>query len=765
MLTNTIINIIHKYPKRLISFITLFVLVAGTGVIKLEKEYSQKSWFRDGDPLLKDFDHFKDQYGSDISLITVLSFNSSVFKKENLLRAFQITEDFWTIPNFVRVDSLTNYSHTKSINDDITITPLVKDPSESPWDQSYLNGLKQTVSSLSPVQNYLISKDNKSIAIYSRFKHVEGHESQTFKDTVKDVREKIISKYQNDDLKIMLTGPAMVGTTFEEESIRDFLFIVPLALAILFFILTVLTRNFIATFIILGLICFTLLATLGIQGWLGIKIGLVTGMCPLIVLAICVADSIHIFTTYLKADKNSKLSPLKQSLQKNLYPTFLTTLTTMLGFISLCGAELYPISDMGIVSAIGIGLAWIFTVFLVCPLLLLVPVKSQLLARFNLPVLRFEKLHSFIEKYPKHIVCFVLMASSLAFYFSSQNKVDSNMLNYFGGKSEFRIATDFFEKNIGGTESIELIIKNQTDNGITSPQFLKKVETFTQKLYQIEDVTKVNSIIDPLKEVNQVLNGGKSQYNSIAESSEKIAQELFFLELSLPPTKNLNNLISRDKKEMRLSIFWTRSDSSEIMAGKVLIEKMLKQAGLIGHVTGTVPLISGLDGYIVESFFQSMAIAIVLISLLMMWVFKSVFFGLFSMIPNIIVPSFGAAALYAFGKPFDAGSILIFSICLGIAIDDTIFFLTNFRLAMTRNTSIRKALKEVLQNTGHTLTYTTFILVTVFGLFSLGSFIPNQNFALATSVILSSALLLDLIFLPSLLIFIDDLSLKFKRRT
>lgn len=765
MLTNTIINIIHKYPKRLISFITLFVLVAGTGVIKLEKEYSQKSWFRDGDPLLKDFDHFKDQYGSDISLITVLSFNSSVFKKENLLRAFQITEDFWTIPNFVRVDSLTNYSHTKSINDDITITPLVKDPSESPWDQSYLNGLKQTVSSLSPVQNYLISKDNKSIAIYSRFKHVEGHESQTFKDTVKDVREKIISKYQNDDLKIMLTGPAMVGTTFEEESIRDFLFIVPLALAILFFILTVLTRNFIATFIILGLICFTLLATLGIQGWLGIKIGLVTGMCPLIVLAICVADSIHIFTTYLKADKNSKLSPLKQSLQKNLYPTFLTTLTTMLGFISLCGAELYPISDMGIVSAIGIGLAWIFTVFLVCPLLLLVPVKSQLLARFNLPVLRFEKLHSFIEKYPKHIVCFVLMASSLAFYFSSQNKVDSNMLNYFGGKSEFRIATDFFEKNIGGTESIELIIKNQTDNGITSPQFLKKVETFTQKLYQIEDVTKVNSIIDPLKEVNQVLNGGKSQYNSIAESSEKIAQELFFLELSLPPTKNLNNLISRDKKEMRLSIFWTRSDSSEIMAGKVLIEKMLKQAGLNGHVTGTVPLISGLDGYIVESFFQSMAIAIVLISLLMMWVFKSVFFGLFSMIPNIIVPSFGAAALYAFGKPFDAGSILIFSICLGIAIDDTIFFLTNFRLAMTRNTSIRKALKEVLQNTGHTLTYTTFILVTVFGLFSLGSFIPNQNFALATSVILSSALLLDLIFLPSLLIFIDDLSLKFKRRT
>ena len=102
----TIITFIKKYPKSLISFLTLFILISALGVTKLEKEYSQKSWFRSGDPLVANFDKFKDKYGSDISLITLLSFNESVFKKENLKRAFSITEDLWKVTNYVRIDRI-----------------------------------------------------------------------------------------------------------------------------------------------------------------------------------------------------------------------------------------------------------------------------------------------------------------------------------------------------------------------------------------------------------------------------------------------------------------------------------------------------------------------------------------------------------------------------------------------------------------------------------------------------------------------------------
>ncbi len=133
-------------------------------------------------------------------------------------------------------------------------------------------------------------------------------------------------------------------------------------------------------------------------------------------------------------------------------------------------------------------------------------------------------------------------------------------------------------------------------------------------------------------------------------------------------------------------------------------------------------------------------------------------------IPNIIVPSFGAAVLYLSGRPFDTSSVLIFSICLGIAIDDTIYFLTNLKNEM-RSKNLEDAIGSVLEHAGKTLSYTTFILVFVFGLFYAGSFIPNQSFAIATSIILSTALFLDLTFLPSLIILINKTSLGKKKLT
>lgn len=135
----------------------------------------------------------------------------------------------------------------------------------------------------------------------------------------------------------------------------------------------------------------------------------------------------------------------------------------------------------------------------------------------------------------------------------------------------------------------------------------------------------------------------------------------------------------------------------------------------------------------------------------MMIVFKSVFIGLLSILPNIIVPSFGAAILFLMDKPFDTSSVLVFSICLGIAIDDTIYFITRAQEQLDQNLSVDQAIKVVLLDAGKTLSLTTFILVSVFSLFYLGSFTPNHNFAIATVTVLSFALILDLVFLPCIM--------------
>ena len=251
------------------------------------------------------------------------------------------------------------------------------------------------------------------------------------------------------------------------------------------------------------------------------------------------------------------------------------------------------------------------------------------------------------------------------------------------------------------------------------------------------------------------MNGGHIDQFSIASSSAKIAQELFFLDISLPPEKSIYKAISSDKSKLRVSIFWSRTSSLDILDGSEEIKKLLLKNDLKGHITGSVPLNAALDGYIINSFAKSMITAIVFISILMMIVFKSFWFGLFSMIPNIIVPSFGTAVLYLLGRHFDAASILIFSICLGIAIDDTIYFLTNLKSSMKEKNNVEETVGNVLEHAGVTLSYTTLILVSIFSLFFFGSFVPNDNFAIATTVILTSALALDLVFLPALIIMIE----------
>ncbi|MBD64653.1 MAG: hypothetical protein CME62_05575 [Halobacteriovoraceae bacterium] len=754
-----IINLVNKHPKNLIFLMSAVIFVCSLGLGNLEMDYDQKSWFRESDQLIKNYDLFKKEYGSDTGVILLLSFKDNVFKEKNLKQIYAITEEVWKTPNIVRVDSLTNYSHTFGNGDNINIESFIQSPEETEWSKSYLQERKETAHKIKEIKNFLLSKDQKSVAIYSVLKNVEGQEGRISKDVVHSLEENIVEKFSHDDLSIMLTGSGSISEAFKRETFHDMKFIIPIAFITLFLILVLILKNLTATFISMGLIAVTVISTLGFQGLLGIKLGLVTAMCPLIIMAICIVDLVHIFSSYLNDEISDRSKILTQTLKRNIVPTFLTTATTTIGFLSFTTGELVPIANMGIICSFGIILAWLNTIFLICPILKLIPLEKKYLMRANLSIFSFDRIRNFIVTKPLWVIGFFTGLTIVTMDLSLHNVIDSNIQNYFDKDTKIRKATDYFQKHIGGANSIELIVKSHQAEGIKDPTFLAKVDQYIKDVESMDGVSKVNSLLSPLKQVHQVLNGGDEKFYSVANSRDEIAQELFFLEISLPPTKAISNLHSTDKDDLRLTVYWDKSSSHDIAKGKAQLISLLDKHNLKGHATGLVQLIAGLDSYIVKNFIESMLIATVAIALFMMIIFRSVLIGLLSIIPNIIVPSFGAAALYIIGRPFDVGSVLIFSICLGIAIDDTIYLLTNYKRQIKKGLASEEALRYVLQHSGKTLFYTTSILVCVFSLFYLGSFMPNQNFALATSVILSSALILDLMLLPAILIMMDKITI------
>lgn len=740
---NKIIKTIYHHNKNLIVLLTFIIALLALGIPQLELDYSQKSWFREGDKLVQDYESFKKEYGGDAHLIITLGFKENAFTPKNMQKIVDINDQLWEVPNILSIESIINYTHIHGKNDDIFFDDFIEE--DKIKDPEYLAQKAVAVKQIKEVRNYLISDNLKTIPIYAKMRIIKGKESIVSKLAIKTIKEKIASKYP--DIEIQFTGRASVGEAFQTATMQDIKLILPIAFLTLTLVLMLYLRNFLVVTISMGIIALTLIATLGLQGWLGIKIGLITAMCPLIVLAICIVDLIHIFSSYLQCKKGN---PLVVTLKKNITPTFLTSATTILGFLSFSTSDLLPIAHMGVLASFGIAVAWVLTIFLLCPILTMIPLQRKSTQK---ELVFMPSIFNLISRKPGMIVIVFSVAIFSAFFIGAKNQIDGNVQNYFSQKTPFSKATKNFNQTVGGTNNIEIVL--QSEKGIKDPEFLTKVDQLIKQIEGMPSVTKVNSIIAPLKQIHQVLNGGQESQYKIADRVEEIAQELFFLEVSLPPERNIFKLMSMDRNDMRLSIFWRRSSSQEIFQGRDLIMKMVKDNGLKGHVTGIAPLISGLDKYIVNSFIESMLIATVSITIFMMIVFKSFFFGLLALIPNIIVPSFGAAVLYLSQRDFDAGSVLVFSICLGIAIDDTIYFITNFKREFHYKKRLRCSIESVLNQAGSTLCMTTATLVIIFSLFFFGSFIPNQNFAIATTTILSAALLLDLVFLPALILLIN----------
>lgn len=744
-----IIHLILNYPKILISICLVLFLISLSGTRKIGKNYDQKSWFHPTDPVLKNFDNFKAKYGSESSIIILLDFKKNIFTENNLKKLYDITEEIWTVPKVQRVTSLVNAPYSSGTDDSIESHPFIQGAEEIAWNAKYFAEKEKIAATEESFQNFLVSNDLKTTAIYVTLNRKKGEEAKTSITVLERLNSQIKKKYQSDDLDIRFTGTSAVGAAFEKETFKDLQLILPLAFFSLFFILLIYFKNIKLTVLSIVLIGMTVSITMGIQGFLGIKLDVVTGMTPIVVFAISLTDLIHLLSTYRKSDKDSK-EALRESLDKNLFPTLLTTATTMIGFLSFLNADIQPVVQLGIICSIGVAVAWIYTIFFLAPLVSIFDTqKMKSLEGIDYKI-NVRRLYYFISRSYKEITILAILLAFIAGVFAMKNTPNSNMQTYFSPETNFRKANELFIEKIGGTNTAEILITNP--NGINESSFLKKVDHFQEELKDLDKVTKINSIIYQIKRLNQLMNSDNTEFFKIPSQDQHIAEHLFFLEMSQPPGQSIYNSISRDQKEIRLTLIWKRSEAKDVLNGKEEIEKLLRKHQLNGHITGSLPLLALLDKYIVYSFLNSAIYVVIFTFIFMLIAFRSLQITVMSLLPNLIAPLFGAAAIYLAGGAFDVGCILIFSITMGIAIDDTIYFLVNLKRYQERGFQTKYAISHVLNATANTLMFTTFTLVVVFSLFWLGSFMPYKNFAIATSTTLISALAIDLMVLPSLLL-------------
>lgn len=758
-----IADLLVNNPKLTLLGIFLFIGATSAGLFNLKSNFSEREWFGPNDPYLKAYENYERDFGNDDSVVIVVHSPSGIFDQETVKVLKDLTEQLWRTPSVIRVDSLSNHLLTGNKDGDVVIEDIFKSE-----DAEFLKKREQEISKNDFLRSYLISKDMKTAAIYGQLKPIKDNFNE-YNHSVHAVKD-FLDKYPNKgDHQFHVAGSAALTTAYYDISGHDLRVLTPLLVLLVGAIVYWYFRSIASTLLLLGILGLSIVMAFGVAGWVGINYNSMTSCLPQILISITLAEGIHFLSAFyrMRNSGESKKEAAHHAISENLTPTFMTSFTTALGFVTFYTSNLKPVCDLGILASIAIMLAWLLTVLLLPIVLLYIPSSTH--SNFKETQQKKHKwIHSYLRwvaKYKVPVLASWTILFGVSIYLSTLNTVNSDLVNYFSESTEIKKANHFINDHFGGSRGFEIVFDSGAKDGVKEIPFLEKVIAFQDWVRTQDHVTKVTSITDIIEELNKAIDDGPGANQRLPESNEAVAQQLFLYSMSLPVGMNLNYWATLSYQKMRMRVLWNIEDSELAQTEMDRIAAQAKTYGLTATITGKAALRPGISHNIIETLNSANFQSLILISLCMIFLFRSLPIGLIAMVPNVIPPAFASGIMVLLGIQYDVGTILVMSVVLGIAVDDTIHFLTTYTELKKEGQPTLEAIIGVFDRTGSSITLTTVVLVSSFSLAFFSQFIPYLNFGLMTATSLSLALFADLMLLPAIFLLSDDIRAKFKKPT
>ncbi|RNC86703.1 MAG: RND family transporter [Winogradskyella sp.] len=742
----------------LLASIILAMGLGSQGNMEFDGDYHV--FFSKSNPELEAFDALQEKYTKDDNVILVLSpSNKNVFTKENLTAIEELTAEAWNTPYSSRVDALTNFQHTSAQGDDLYVDDLSYEShlkTESDVSQIKEKALKE------PLLVNRIVNESGSVTAVNITVRLPGKDSATeIPEVTTFVREMIANfKESHPNFEVHSSGLVPLNTAFFESSMKD-LMLTMIMLVIVIITTFILTRNIYSTIATLVVVMFSIMSAVGFVGIMGIKLTPPSSVFPTMILTLAVADSIHILITMLqkmRKDGLSKIDALIESMRLNFMPVFITSLTTVIGFLTMNFGDVPPFWDLGNITAFGMTMAFIYSTTALPALMAILPVKSKVKTEKTVTPKAnwYTSLGNYIVKQPVRLTVISLAIISGLTYLATKNEFNDEFINYFDESVEFRTDTDYISENLTGIYNVEYSIGSGESGGINNPEYLNNLNAFETWLEQQPEVVHVNAFSEVARRVNRSMHGDDEAYYRIPDNREEAAQYLLLYELSLPFGLDLNNQINVDKSETRVTVTIENVTSADMIAFSKRGEDWLKNnTPEAMHAIGVSPtlMFSKLGFRQADSMFKGNVIALILISIVLIFALRNLKLGVLSIIPNVapVLVGFGLWALYK--GQINTGMVIVFGMTLGIIVDDTVHFMSKFLRAQRElGYNAKEAVVYAFETVGKALVTTTIVLLTGFAVMSTSSFALNSYMARITVIIILAALIIDFILLPSLLI-------------
>ncbi|CAI6143686.1 MAG: hypothetical protein SPLUMA1_SPLUMAMAG1_01462 [uncultured Sulfurimonas sp.] len=747
-----------KFRWLIAILIPIITIVMASNLKNLEFEGSYRIWFGEESKILKNYDHFRAVFGNDDAVTIIFTNEEGIFTKEALISIENITRKLWETHYIARVDSITNYQYVHSDEeypDEVIIENFIEEPEN--YTQAQLDKKRAIALTQDIIVGKLISKDAKTTMIAARMTPKAGDDPAVSFKLRDAVLEILAPEEKKNGYKFFLSGGPIINTSFIEIAQHDGAIFTPAVIVVAMVLLLLIFRKFSSMIASILVVIFTFLIVLSIQVLLGFKLNNFTANVPVFVVAIGIADAMHLIWIYTMARKKGmdNYTAIHYSVKKNFLAIFLTSITTSVGFASLGISAVVPIQTLGIATASAAILAFILTILFVPALLAIlnpnIKADAKVQAHNNHP---FAVWYThFLQKYAKVIlglstVLFIILSVGIF-----KVNVDSNTVKYFKEKFPFRVAITEIQDKLTGPMAYEIIVDSKENDGIKDPKFLHTVEKFYVELYAtFPDVRHIHSLVDVIKVFNDVMDGSKT----IPQSQELVAQYLLLYSLSLPQGMEINDKMDIDERLLRVSASLNLVDTSKDLEIINWIEDWWSDTPYSAVVNGQTVMFAHMQHDVTATLINSISLAVVLISIIMLLIFRN-----WRMLPLFIVPNILPIALVVgvmgwLDIDIDMGVAIAGAIIIGVAVDDTIHFMVKYIEARKRGDSLEDAMKYVMSYAGSAIIFTTIVLSLAFLVFVFSNFNPNYHFGVVTASALIIAVIVDLIALPALLMIIDN---------
>lgn len=736
-------------------FITLFF---GYNATQVKLAFNPGKILPTTDTTYIDYQKFKEKFGEDGNVMILGVQSPNLFLKDFFNNLNQLTNQLQKVKGIKKVLSITNLPllNKDTINKKFVFNPIISKPIQT---QLQLDSIKSCLSN-QPFYEGMVFNIRKNATIIAINFDDDIMLTAARNPLIKKIQQLAKDFEQKENINVHLSGLPYIKTVVSALVAKEFVLFLCLSVLISAVILFSFYRSITLVLYPILLVLIGVIWSVGIMATLGYEITLLTGIIAPLMIIIGIPNSILIINKYNTELKNGNDKPqaLHITIQKISFTTFIANLTTAIGFGVLYFTDSNILKEFGITAAIGVMLTWlIFLVMLPIILNFIKPIKIDELNldKSNIFDGFLEKIIHLVQNRRKLIYVSVLFLILFGAFGVSKLSANGFVVDDLPKNNPVYQDLKFFENTFNGILPLEFSIDAKKKNGILKLNNFKKIEKLDALIHKYPEFGKSFSINNVLKYTSQTFYNGSPQFYRLPNEMEKNFIVLYAANTGKQGNL-MNNFLDEDKKTTRLTFQMKDIGSKKVNQLlkdlKPKVDSIFNPERYDVKITGPVLMYVKGTNYLIKNLTESLLLAIFLIALIMLFLFKSFKMIVISLIPNLIPLFITAGLMGYFGLALKPSTVLIFSIALGLATDQTIYFLIRYKQELMKgNFSTIEIISKTIKETGLSMIYTTIILFFGFGVFAFSTFGGTVALGILLAITLMLSMFFNLLFLPALL--------------